>query len=202
MLVFMALSVLYLGGWGIMFISTTFRWTFITWTFFSIMATASVFLTVLSIVLGVVCGLNFGKGLARYREFLEGLYNNRCPNCMLVNAQHPIDEEDTDSLYPGDKIEKVDFPSSEKPLPTYASVDFKQSYQGLTLGPRFANKDAAPFETMRSVTYPTPTLSRNRTDLQLQRTDSYGSTKSGRSSHSSHSSGDTTRAGQKRWVIE
>lgn len=79
MLVFMALSVLYLGGWGIMFISTTFRWTFVTWTFFSIMATASVFLTVLSIVLGVVCGLNFGKGLARYREFLLDLSNGRWP---------------------------------------------------------------------------------------------------------------------------
>lgn len=124
------------------------------------------------------------------------------PDHMPVNAQHPIDEEDTDSLYPGDKIEKVDFPSSEKPLPTYASVDFKQSYQGLTLGPRFANKYAEPFETMRSVAYPAPTVSRNKTDLQLQRTDSYGSTKSGRSSHSSHSSSDNSRTGQKRWVIE
>lgn len=68
MLVFLLLSVCYLGVWGIMFISTTFRWTFITWTFFSIMATASVALTVLSITLGLVCRFNFGKGLARYRE--------------------------------------------------------------------------------------------------------------------------------------
>lgn len=69
MVIFLLLSVLYLAGWGIMFVSTTFRWTFTTWTFFSIMACASVFLTVMSIVLGIVCRLNFGKGLARYCKF-------------------------------------------------------------------------------------------------------------------------------------
>lgn len=66
MFIFLLLSVLYLIGWGVMFISTTFRWTFTTWFFFSIMACASVFLTFMSIVLGVVCRMNFGKGLARY----------------------------------------------------------------------------------------------------------------------------------------
>jgi len=55
MFVFLLLSTLYLGGWGVMFFSTTFRWTFVTWRFFSIMASASVLLTVLSIILGVVC---------------------------------------------------------------------------------------------------------------------------------------------------
>lgn len=68
MFIFLSLSVLYLGGWGFMFFSTTFRWTFKTWIFFSIMATASVFLTFMAVVLGVVCRMNFGKGLARYRK--------------------------------------------------------------------------------------------------------------------------------------
>lgn len=68
MVIFLLLSILYLGGWGVMFVSTTFRWTFTTWTFFSIMATTSVSLTLLSVILGVLCRLNFGKGLARYRE--------------------------------------------------------------------------------------------------------------------------------------
>lgn len=63
MLIFLILSVLYLGGWGIMFFSTTFRWTFITWTFFALMTIASVVLTLLSAILGVICRLNFGKGL-------------------------------------------------------------------------------------------------------------------------------------------
>ncbi|KAF7784583.1 hypothetical protein Agabi119p4_748 [Agaricus bisporus var. burnettii] len=40
MLGFLGLCVVYLGGWGVMFISTTFRWTFITWDLFSIMSVA------------------------------------------------------------------------------------------------------------------------------------------------------------------
>jgi NADH:ubiquinone oxidoreductase subunit H len=71
MFVFLLLSILYLGGWGVMFFSTTFRWTFVTWRFFSIMASASVLLTILSIILGVVCRYNFGKGLARHRQYFS-----------------------------------------------------------------------------------------------------------------------------------
>ncbi|KAF9478013.1 hypothetical protein BDN70DRAFT_933716 [Pholiota conissans] len=176
-IVFLALSILYLGGWGVMFISTTFRWTFVTWTFFSIMATTSVILTVLSVVLVIICSLNFGKGLARY-----------------LNSQQPLDEEDNASLYSYD--EKVSFPSSERPLPTYYSPDVKPTFPGSVLGPRFSNKDAEPFET-HNITYPAPIISRNLTDLQLQRTNSYGSTHSSGSSNSDHS-----KAGQRRWVIE
>jgi len=68
MLTFLVLSVLYLAGWGVMFCSTTFRWTFTTWFFFSVMATASVFLTIVGMILGIVCRLNFGKGLTHCRE--------------------------------------------------------------------------------------------------------------------------------------
>ena len=71
MFIFLVLSILYLGGWSVMFFSTTFRWTFVTWRFFSVMATASVFLTVVSLVLGVVCRYNFGKGLLRCRKPLD-----------------------------------------------------------------------------------------------------------------------------------
>jgi len=182
-IVFLALSVLYLGGWGLMFISTTFRWTFATWVFFSIMATTSVILTVLSIVLVIICSLNYGKGLARY-----------------LNAQQPLDEEDTASLYSYDEKVSfpVSFPSSEKPLPTYVSPDAKQTYPGFSvMGPRFSNKDAEPFETNPRIAYPAPIVSRNLTDLQLQRHNSYESTRSSESSNSDHS-----RTGQKRWVIE
>jgi len=75
MFVFLLLSMLYLAGWGVMFFSTTFRWTFTTWGFFSVMASASVFLTLLSLVLGVVCRFNFGKGLLHYRMFFRSGLN-------------------------------------------------------------------------------------------------------------------------------
>ena len=34
MLIFLVLSFGYLVGWGAMFVSPTFRWTFVLWTFF------------------------------------------------------------------------------------------------------------------------------------------------------------------------
>lgn len=68
MLIFLIVALLYLGGWGSMFAAPTFRWTFTQWRFFSIMASASVFLALVTFVLGVVCRVNFGKGLPRYRE--------------------------------------------------------------------------------------------------------------------------------------
>lgn len=73
MLVFLVFTFGYLAGWGAMFASTTFRWTFVQWRFFSLVASGSVMLTLLVLLLGIVCRVNFGKGLLRYRE----------PNSML-----------------------------------------------------------------------------------------------------------------------
>lgn len=184
MFVFLLLSTLYLGGWGVMFFSTTFRWTFVTWRFFSIMASASVLLTVLSIILGVVCRYNFGKGLARH-----------------LNAQQPLDETDFPPPYGGSDIEKVAFPSSEKPLPTYVSFE-KQDPR--VMGPRFSNKSAEPFETsVHNLALPLPTLQRKLNDVRVHRSDSYGSTKSHGSSSSQRSfDSDNSHVGNKRWVIE
>ncbi len=67
MLVFLLLSLGYLAGWAAMFASSLFRWTFVEWRFFSVMASASVFLTLATFVLGIFCLLNFQKGLKRYR---------------------------------------------------------------------------------------------------------------------------------------
>lgn len=49
-----------------MFANATFRWTFVTWQFFSLIAIASALLTLSAFILGLVCRLNFGKGLLRY----------------------------------------------------------------------------------------------------------------------------------------
>ncbi|KAJ7042664.1 hypothetical protein C8F04DRAFT_1076686 [Mycena alexandri] len=140
MIVFLGLSILYLAGWGVMFLSTTFRWTFRTWNFFGIITSASVFLTLVSFTLGVICRLNFGKGLLRY-----------------LNAQESLPGDDFVPITRGgDDMEKVAFPSNEKPVPTYSatfgsgsevpvpSQMFRPSPQ---LGPRFFNSSAEPFES-------------------------------------------------------
>ncbi|KIK99777.1 hypothetical protein PAXRUDRAFT_822394 [Paxillus rubicundulus Ve08.2h10] len=98
MLIFLVMCLGYLGGWGAMFGSTTFRWTYMTWTFFGVMTTASVFLTLISFILGVVCRINFGHGLPRY-----------------LNPRGPLPGDDFEPVTFGSDLEKVAFPSSNKP---------------------------------------------------------------------------------------
>lgn len=66
MMVFLVLSALYLVGWGTMFDSPTFRWTFVTWGFFGAMATASAVLVLIGLIVGIMCRLNFDKGFVHY----------------------------------------------------------------------------------------------------------------------------------------
>lgn len=197
---FLVISVIYLAGWGVMFFSTTFRWTFVTWRFFSVMASASVFLTCLSFILGVVCRYNFGKGLLKY-------------------LGHQEDEDDRSSVYSEKKdIESFAFPSNNL-VPTFASSynheegPYHEKRATIAQGPRFFNKDSEPFEQPYQFALRPPpiALTRNLTDVSpIKRSESngsYNSTRSGSSrstssdhsrkpSHSSHSSQ------TKRWVIE
>ncbi|KAJ7275458.1 hypothetical protein B0H12DRAFT_1207933 [Mycena haematopus] len=215
MIVFLGLSVCYLAGWGVMFLSTTFRWTFRTWEFFGIMSTASVFLALVSCVLGVVCRLNFGKGLLRY-----------------LNAHESLPGDDFASVtYNGDP-EKVSFPSNEKPVPTFSatfgsgsevpvpSQMFRPSPQ---LGPRFFNSSAEPFESRPNssssspISPPMAALTRSTTKESYQsantamphQRDSGGSLGSLNSyyeysSDSNHRRQDSeaNTIGNKRWVID
>lgn len=69
MIVFLVLSTLYLAGWGAMFDSPTFRWTFIQWGFFGAMAANSALLVLIGLIVGIMCRMNFGKGLVNYRKW-------------------------------------------------------------------------------------------------------------------------------------
>ncbi|EGO28413.1 hypothetical protein SERLADRAFT_413323 [Serpula lacrymans var. lacrymans S7.9] len=104
MLIFLFLSFAYLVGWSAMFASTTFRWTFLQWRFFALITTASVFLTFVSFVLGVMGRVNFGKGLVRY-----------------LNAEEPLPGDTFTYVSPtGKDIEKSPFPFSERTVPTFS----------------------------------------------------------------------------------
>lgn len=67
MLIFLGIALYVIGGWAAMFLAATFRWTYATWLFFSLMTTAAVILALTTLTLGIICRLNFGKGLKRYR---------------------------------------------------------------------------------------------------------------------------------------
>ncbi|KAJ7630524.1 hypothetical protein FB45DRAFT_793057 [Roridomyces roridus] len=219
MVVFLGLSVLYLAGWGVMFLSTTFRWTYTTWQFFGIISTASVALTLIAFVLGIVCRMNFGKGLLRY-----------------LNAQESLPGDDFEPITrPGD-IEKVAFPSNEKPVPTFSAtfgsgsevpVPSQMFKPGPRLGPRFFNSSAEPFESRPNsngsspISPPMAALTRtttqssyrsNMTPMPNKRDsdqsfgggslNSYYDYSSGDSNHSRRDSESNTIGNSKRWVIE
>lgn len=98
---FLLLELLYIGCFGLMLVSTTFRWTFVTWPFFSVMASASFFLTCIALILGLICRCNFGKGLLRYLN--------------------PVESADDTKLFHSSDVEKLNFPSHNLAVPTYSS---------------------------------------------------------------------------------
>jgi hypothetical protein len=193
MFIFLVLSILYLAGWGVMFFSTTFRWTFTTWCFFAMMASASVFLTLMATILGIVCRCNFGKGLVHYRESFSPWIGSPGNDFILaVNTNQPY-EEDAMST----DIEKVPFTAPEKPLPAFAFVRKHGDGSATNLGPKSSTVDL--------VTFLKSTLQRDSDDAKThgpQRSTSSGSSgSSGKSSYHSRDASD--HYGQRqRWIIE
>ncbi|KAH9982718.1 hypothetical protein BGW80DRAFT_1161076 [Lactifluus volemus] len=61
MMVFLSLSALYLFGLGLMFTSTTFRWTFVTWGFFGAITFVSGLLILVGLVVGIMCRMNSAR---------------------------------------------------------------------------------------------------------------------------------------------
>lgn len=134
MLIFLLAAVGYMGGWAAMFVSTSFRWTFIQWPFFSIMASASVLLTSATLILGIVCMINFGKGLLRYLQAQERLESDGPYN-------YGVGDDDS---------EKVSFPSRHAAIPTF-SITFGS---GAEVPPPSQMKFAPARPTRKPVQYP------------------------------------------------
>lgn len=175
------------------------------------MASLSVALTFVALVLGVVSFFNFDKGLPRYRELR---YFCSCAYTLSfsVAAQEELTGEEFPRVQPGvADPEKVEFPTSG-PVPTFSAafgagdevpVPTKMFPQ-TQVGPRFF-RSAEPFETSsaerttlgdstRPPTYATQAQSLHRTN----------STTSESSIGSYYSySGKSESTGKKdRWVIE
>ncbi|KAJ3736858.1 hypothetical protein DFJ43DRAFT_1129029 [Lentinula guzmanii] len=155
MIVFLLLSILYLAVWGVMFLADTFRWLFWSWRFFSLMATFSVALTVLAFILGIVCRLNFGKGLLRY-----------------LNAQEPLPGDDFTPVTFGSDPEKVAFPSNQQPIPTFSAafgkgneVPVPSQMFPTQMGPRFF-RSAEPFDSRSVSPIKAPSMAYTRSSVR------------------------------------
>jgi len=202
MLVFLVLSFGYLAGWGAMFASTTFRWTFVQWRFFSLIASSSVLLTLIALILGLICRLNFGKGMLHY-----------------LNAQEPIPEES--DPYISEKreydLEKFDFPPQVNTIPTFSAAFGSgdkvplpnQTFSGRQKGPRFYRHATEPFDQQTHVQItgaPHPhgrSLSGGSLDSGRDVPDPSLARQQSQSSQRSVSSvARSTSSSSKRWVIE
>ena len=71
MSVFIGVSLAMLGSWGGLFVSTTFRRTFMTWPFFASISASSCLFALICTILGVICLTNFNKGLKHFRKFFR-----------------------------------------------------------------------------------------------------------------------------------
>lgn len=189
MFVFLALSVGYLAGWAAMFDSTAFRWTYMTWTFFGVMTSASVFLTLIAFILGIICRINFGKGLIRY-----------------LNAEEPIPEDFVPVNY-GDDLEKIAFPSDDKNIPTFSAA-VQDVPPSQTFAPRIWEMFSTPegsFPAPGAIQVPPAALARlpsYGSYHTVERHQSKSSTHSSSSTTSSRYGSDSTAGHSKRWVIE
>jgi len=66
MWIFLGIAFFILSGWSIMFYSIVYRWTFLQWPFMGCFVVASLVLLVSTVILGIICRMNFGKGLKQY----------------------------------------------------------------------------------------------------------------------------------------
>ena len=67
MIAFLLVGSLLIAGWSVMFCSMIYRFTFVDWPFFGSVTVASFVFMILSMVFGLACRTNFGKGLMDYR---------------------------------------------------------------------------------------------------------------------------------------
>ncbi|TFK37643.1 hypothetical protein BDQ12DRAFT_150777 [Crucibulum laeve] len=100
MAAFLLVAFLITLGWLIMFYSIVYRWTFVQWPFLGCFTVASLILLVASIALGVICRLNFGKGLAEYLRAEAALASsNFAPEIFSHDEEKqisPLKEKQTD----------------------------------------------------------------------------------------------------------
>jgi len=193
MLIFLVLSALYLIGFSLMFDSGTFRWTFVQWGFFGAMASLSAVLDLLGFAVGIMCRLNFDKGLVQCLKAEEPL--RECSFIQPVeDGENPFDE-------------KFDFPSTHHPIPTFSDTlgpnhgGSLASQPRFQKGPRFFNQTAAPFDLgvdIESVTRPSAAHLTRETDTDSARPLTRKGSQNSTSSHASS----TTSGGRSRWVIE
>jgi hypothetical protein len=93
MLIFLITAFVLLSCWGVMFYSLVYRWTLEQWPYLACFTFASFILIIASMVLGIVCWLNFNKGLAEYLNVEDALAS---ANFMPEVFKHDVEKGSSD----------------------------------------------------------------------------------------------------------
>ncbi|KAH9477056.1 hypothetical protein JR316_0010972 [Psilocybe cubensis] len=158
MIIFLGIGICIMAGWATMFYSIVYRWSFMQWPFLGCFTVASFILLLSSIILGIVCRINFGKGLAQYLHAEETLQSlNFAPDAFTVRTRtNSIKDLESRAgsggnsggganfYHPGDEK----FHDSEDDHDHYkSSKDFTQMYFVQTLPSRAVGGGGGGFQT-------------------------------------------------------
>jgi hypothetical protein len=119
MAVFLALLFVLLAGWGCMFGSQVWRWTFMDWPMLAALNVASLILIAASMILGGICWLNFGKGLGHYLYVQDMLASFNFSH-GIFKSNH--DDDDVSSISKGSNSKGL-----KKQVPLRVSVVMNDS---------------------------------------------------------------------------
>lgn len=100
-------------------ISVAYRYILTSWPFFATLTVTGYALLVTTSILGVICRLNFGKGLARYRKLLHfALPHLFTFICLIVEVADALEDADFTPVSFSESIntdaEKIDFESFKR----------------------------------------------------------------------------------------
>ncbi|KAJ7160793.1 hypothetical protein C8R46DRAFT_1353541 [Mycena filopes] len=115
MISFLAIAFFFMCGWGIMFYSIVYRWSFVQWPYLGCFTVASFILIIASMILGTICWRNFDLGLAEYLNAESALASlNFAPEVFAHR-----DVEKSGHYY--------EYDEPEFPMPTFKSSMSKES---------------------------------------------------------------------------
>ncbi|CAE6462563.1 unnamed protein product [Rhizoctonia solani] len=206
MVAFLVLSALFIVAWAGMFVSSTWRLTFLTWMFFRMMSVSAAILTVLALILGIVSFLNFGKDLPKHLRINEDAE----AVADFEPAKAPINSEKVEfpvqNAYP---TFATAFPSRSNSISSHTRSDSTSSSQSKSsvVPPRAIHRlsPIRDFEVERPMSTVRESYEQDLVRvLSNKSNDTYPtirSTSSGRMSSDQPMDIETNRLG-KRWIIE
>ncbi|KAF8961595.1 hypothetical protein BDZ97DRAFT_1759777 [Flammula alnicola] len=148
MVIFLAIGFIITAGWAIMFYSIVFRWTFMQWPYLGCFTVASFILLISTMALGVVCRMNFDRGLAEYLHAESTLASlNFAPDAFAHKADSDRVRFSKDSKGP---IRKFSFDDPLNSPPMYFVSTLQQTGNTVEVALPLSTTDSRPTKEDRT----------------------------------------------------